>query len=868
MRLDIAPRRLAAPDGDPVALAVEISNTSDVISGYTVRVLGADPSWVRVDEPQPRLFPGESTTVGILLSPPDSLPAGERRIAVQVRELTGAQRTSVEDVVLEVPQRRDLAVTLDPTTVHAGRRGTYGVFLENRGNTTVAGRVVGTDPERRITFRFDPPGFALAPGEHAVLELRASARRRMFGAVEARTFELRVDDGRRPAPPQPELAPVPGTSGSATAPVTSHALDAPASDGVPPDAMGVLVQRPVFTRGLLALLGLLLAVSVFAVVITTALGSVVQQSAADRDLALEVAQARDEPARAGTSSVSGRVLLLSTGEPVPTVSAEIFAESDTAAPVATTSTGDGGEFTFPALTSGGYKLRFRGAGFAEVWYPTAPTDADAEVVTVDEGQDLRDLTVLVGGVPATVSGRVVGQDVAGATVRLELPLDLPPLDGVVAPEPGEAPPQVSSGAVVRSVPVGGDGTFDLTQVPSPAVYDLVTSRPGAATQVQRIDVAAGEVRTGLEIQLLDGDGSISGLVTGTDGPIGGASVVATYGDVAVRTVSLTQDQVGAFTLRGLPTPGTFTVVVTAEGFAPATLNLDLGPGQQLTGVGATLGAASGSLGGTVTAPGDPGGVTVTVTDGAMTRQTVTQSSAPVGSWSVAGLRIPSTYTVTFTRADLESQVLSVSIDGFGRVTAGASSATTVDATMRTATARLTGLVRQSDAQGAVVGPARNVLVTASSGPAQLSVTTASTPAAAAGTFVLEGLAPGTWTVTFSRPGTRPTSMIVTLTAGQERVLEPVLVSPASIGGRVVQGTAGVSGAVVELFLAAEYGTAAPPVATATTDLTGAYLLPDVDAPAFYVVQVRLAPGGPPVATSPPLTLEPSEQETRDFQLGP
>lgn len=868
MRLDIAPRRLAAPDGDPVALAVEISNTGDVISGYTVRVLGADPTWVRVDEPQPRLFPGESTTVGILLSPPDSLPAGERRIAVQVRELTGAQRTSVEEVVLEVPERRDLAVTLDPTTVHAGRRGTYGVFLENRGNTTVAGRVVGVDPERRIAFRFDPPGFALAPGEHAVLELRASARRRLFGAIEARTFELRVDDGRRPPPPQPELAPVPGGSGSSRAAVTSHALDAPAADGVPPDAMGVLVQRPVFTRGLLALIGLLLAVTVFALVITNALGSVVQQSAADRDLALQVAQARDEPARAGSSSIGGQVLQLRTGDPLPGVSVEIYAEADTAAPISTTSTGDAGEFAFPALPAGGYKLRFRGADFEDAWYPTAATDADAEVVTVEEGRDVRDLIALVGGVPATISGTVVGQDVAGATVRLEMPLDVPPLSGLVAPEVGEAPTQVSSGAVVRSVPVGGDGTFELTQVPSPGVFDLVTSRPGATTQIQRIDVAAGEVRTGLEIQLLDGDGSISGVVTGTDGPIGGASVVATFGDASVRTVSLTQDQVGAFTLRGLPTPGTFTVVVTAEGFAPATLNLDLGPGQQLTGVGATLGAAAGSLSGVVTAPGDPGGVTVTVTDGAMTRQTVTQSSDPVGSWVVAGLRIPSTYTVTFTRSDLESQVLSVSIDGFGRVTTGASSASEVDATMRPATARLTGVVRQSDAAGAVVGPAPNVVVTASSGPAQLAVTTASTPAAAAGTFVLEGLAPGTWTVTFSRPGTRPTSTIVTLVAGQERVLEPVLVSPASISGRVTQGTTGVSGAIVELFLAAEFGTAVPPTATTTTDATGAYRLPDVDAPAFYVVQVRLGPGSPPAATSPPLTLEPSEQEIRDFPLGP
>lgn len=866
MRLDVAPRRLATASGEPVALAVEISNTGTVISGYTVRVLGADPSWVTVDEPRPRLFPGESTTVGVLLAPPDSMPAGERRVAVQVRELTGDQRTSVEEVVLEVEERRDLQVALDPTTVTAGRRGVFGVFLENRGNTTVRGRLLGTDPERKITFTFDPPRFDLAPGEHAVLELRAQARRRLFGSPEPRTFELRVDDGRRPAPPSPELAPVPGPSGSSRAAVTSHALDAPAADGEPPAAMGVLVQRPVFTRGLLALLGLLLAITVFALVITTALGSVVQQSAADRDLALAVAQARDQPAGAGTSAVSGQVLDLQTGEPVSDVSVEIFDEADTAAPVTTVSTGETGQFRLAALPAGTYKLRVIGSGLTATWYPASATDADAEPVTLTAGQTVDGLTVLVGGVPATISGTVVGDDVAGAVVRLELPLDGPVLEGRVTPETGEAPSVVSSGAVVRSVPVGGDGRFELTQVPSPAVFDLVTTRLGATTQVQRIDLAAGENRTGLEIQLLDGDGTISGLVTGADGPIGGASVVASFAGTAIRTVSLTQDQVGAFTLRGLPTPGTFTVVVSADGFAPATLTLDLGAGQQLTGVSATLGAASGALSGVVTAPGDPGGVTVTVTDGAVTRQTVTQSSAPVGSWSLSGLRIPSTYTVTFTRPDLESQVVSVSIDGFGRLTTGAASATGVDVTMRSATAVLTGTVRQRGPGG--VAPARNVQVTATSGAEQRVVTTSSTPEADAGRFVLENLPPGTWTVTFSRPGTQTLSTVVTLAAGQTESLEPVLVAPASVAGRVVTGATAVPGAIVELHLADRFGTAAPPVATVRTDDEGRYRFEDVDAPAFYLVQVRLSPGGSPVATSSAVQIEASQQRTVDLQVTP
>ena len=50
-------------------------------------------------------------------------------------------------------------------------------------------------------------------------------------------------------------------------------------------------------------------------------------------------------------------------------------------------------------------------------------------------------------------------------------------------------------------------------------------------------------------------------------------------------------------LRGLPTPGSYTVVVSADGYSPATLNLTLTAGQQLTGVSVVLGRDQASLAG-------------------------------------------------------------------------------------------------------------------------------------------------------------------------------------------------------------------------------------------------------------------------------
>ena len=59
---------------------------------------------------------------------------------------------------------------------------------------------------------------------------------------------------------------------------------------------------------------------------------------------------------------------------------------------------------------------------------------------------------------------------------------------------------------MKTVPIGADGTFALTDVPSPSVYQIRVVKPGYATSIQRIDVGAGETRKGVQIVLRKGDG--------------------------------------------------------------------------------------------------------------------------------------------------------------------------------------------------------------------------------------------------------------------------------------------------------------------------------------------------------------------------
>lgn len=828
MHVVVSPSVLTVAPPQPVLIGITITNTEEVILGASVRILGADRSWIKIDDPEPRLFPGETVVVTAEINVPPGLPAGSRTIAVQVQDLADPTTLSIDEILLDVPADPKLALSIDPPHVTAGKRAQFTTIVVNTGNAVQRVTMSATDPKAKTSFLFRPAEFTLDPGASMPVVLRAKARRKLLGDPTLRPFQV-------------------------------EANAEPASLVPPPPASAVFVQKSLISRASISLLGLLIAVSIFALVIVIALSSVVDRSAADRNLALAVAQARDTPALTGQSSLAGTVVDLMTGIVVEGVSVAAFTADETTQPLLTRATGADGGFTLGGLPAGTYLVRVEGAGYDEVWYPAAAGPGDAQSIEVADGDSVTGLTVVVGGTPASLVGEVLGDDVGGATLAVQLPLDEGILaDAGLTPNAQNGP--IPSGAVVTTAPIGTDGTFEIEDLPSPAVYDLIVTKHGLAPVVQRVDVAAGEHRTGIALTLLAGDGIIEGMVTGAGGPVGEATIEAASQDATARTVSLTDGDVGSFVLRGLPTPGTYTVTVSADGYSSATLLVSLTQGQHLTGLAAVLGSATGSLGGTVSVEdGSPAGVEVTVTDGATTVQTVTQSSNPQGRWQVTGLRIPATYTVTFARTGLASQVVSVRLDGFGNVTQGATNARSVNVTLSSATATLSGTVRQSTGDSDP-DPVGNVTVTLSSGEMQRVVTSASAPASRIGRYLIDGLRPGTYTITFTRQGTTPTSTILTLSAGQHETYDPVLVAPASISGTVTQADTGVptGGLTVNLYLASQYGTAAGPVTSTVTGSDGRYAFMEVDAPEHYIVEIRTAPGSTIVATSAPISLAASD----------
>jgi hypothetical protein len=249
---------------------------------------------------------------------------------------------------------------------------------------------------------------------------------------------------------------------------------------------------------------------------------------------------------------------------------------------------------------------------------------------------------------------------------------------------------------------------------------------------------------------------VSGLVTAGGQPVGGVTVRATGGKGTQETTSLTEGAVGSFTFSGLGGPATYVLTFTKDGFATQSHQIQTPGGDGPLDVGTiTLGRAGGSISGTVTGPdGSPvGGVAITATLGTAT--VASTASAADGS-------TPATYALTF------------SFDGFATQTKVVTLASGADAPdggvqlARDGAGTITGLVTRGAAGNATcppgVCPLGGVTVTVTDGTNTYETTTATQPEAQAGRFSISGLAAGTYSVAFARPGYVSQSTSVTLAA--------------------------------------------------------------------------------------------------------
>lgn len=782
------PPSIDVSPGEPATFIVTITNASTMIDAYRSQVFGIDPEWVTVEPARLSLFPHDVENVMVTIALPADYPAAHRTLAISVRSENDPEEFALDQVQMSVQPLSTAAVAIDPVVVTAGKTAVFGVVVTNEGNAPIRATAVGTDPEDTARFVFEPPVVVVPAGRAEVIRVTASGGRAWFGQPRARGFKLGVEADRRV------------------------------------EAVATFIQRPRIGRWLLSLLGLLLAAAVFAAVLSRTFNKVVDEATVDNGIienALAPGAAGGVQVPVNPAGISGVVVSSSSGTGVAGIQADLFVADNTEVPFATAATDGQGTYNFSSLGAGAYKLRFSGAGFDGVWFGGSPTPADAAEIEAKLGEVTPLEPFSISARPGSVSGTIEADDPGGAVVTLTVRGQQDPL----------------TPALVAQAESSADGSFLFEEVPSPAVYQMEVSKAGHAVEQRDIVLGPAQALEGIEITLRPGDGVVSGTVSSATGPLGGATVTATDGTTTIETVSLTEGTVGGFVLRNLATPGRYTLTVSREGYADESRSVTLDTAQTVPDFNVTLASAIGSISGRVSVAdlGPTGGITVTITGGDVTLETTTVSQGDVGMFEVDQLPIPASYTVTFSRDGLLSQVRLVDLDPH----AGRIDVTGVDATLVLDRAVVRGIVRDVDGQ-----PAARARVELTDGTTVYQFLTADDPP---GRFEFGAVAAGAYTLSAELTGTTPVIVLVNVQASDVKDIELRLGAQASLSGRVLRfdpetsTTGPFEGAVVRLFAPPDFpANRNAALQIVTTDANGNFRFSGLAAPADYIVAVYVS----------------------------
>lgn len=748
MRVQLETGTLTVAPGAVVTLKVEVFNESTVIEGMSARIMGLDSQWVRARPSRLALFPATSGEIALRIEVPPEFPAGVHELLVEVVSSVEPVEVHTTPFVLDVQPATDALVVLEPSRVTGRTKGQFVATVVNEGNVPIEVALVAADQERALQFRFEPAVVAVPAGQSASSTVLIRARRRPFGASIDRGFQVVAStrDAEYPAP-------------------------------------GVFAHQPLVPRGVLTALLLLSIVAVWAAVFLVVLGSILDKDGADKAPppsffatsaavlestggagadgaggaggagAAAGANGGDKvDARAVGGSVAGVVRAASDDQPVGRITVDaVRITRDGPITVASSATDDEGAFEIGALPPGNYVVKYSAPGFEDVWYPDAPTIDDAERFRLGALEPADGFDVSIVGEPGSLAGVIDTGSIPGAV----------PVAVVLRPVVGGVP-----GQPVASTTAGVDNAFSAVSLPTPALYEVTVSAPGyqPSTLVERL--SGGEQRLTTTIRLTAGEGSISGLVTDGTTALGGVTVTAMSGEVDLTTATPTSGAVGRFDLSGLPTPGTYLLTFNREGFGGETVAVDLGPGEVRTDLDVVLVRGTGAISGRVTstAGGGLGDVSVSVSGNGVTTSTSSLTAGGIGNYAVGGLSTPGRYTLTFSREGFSTATVAVDLGPSGL-------ASGIDVALAPTTATVRGNVSDRCSLTGITG----VAITASNGEVDVTTSAASGPA---GDFILTGLVPGSYAISFVASGFPTETILVAVDPGAA-LTRNVQMGPAS-----------------------------------------------------------------------------------------
>lgn len=323
---------------------------------------------------------------------------------------------------------------------------------------------------------------------------------------------------------------------------------------------------------------------------------------------------------------------------------------------------------------------------------------------------------------------------------------------------------------VGSAATQADGTYLLTGL-FPTAYELKFSAEGyrpAWLSGAGGDGASPSDRTPLSLEpavttaagdtvLTGKSGSLRGTINPGDGvtppPTTEVTVRLLTNEGGRRFGASQKTSTGSYSFTNLVTPGTYQISFVTPGYGATSVVEELDGGEDRMRPDVLLGAAGGQISGTVEdGAGVLGGATVTTAVAGRTVSVQTPTVGDVGRFTLENLPTPGTYVVTISAPGHGSKSVPVTLE------AGASAQRTFSLT--TGTTSISGTVY--GLQHAALGGVRVTLGGVGSADGSSPTTTTITEGTAVGSFSLNDLPPGDYTLTFEHPGYAPQTQPVRL----------------------------------------------------------------------------------------------------------
>ena len=692
----LTPVLVAAPGGR-VRCRLRVENDAPAPSGFRLRVIGFDPSHILWPPPSPPLEPGSSVELEIELAVPEAFAAGQHAIGIEVTPDRPGMAPVLAAVTLSVGRVEDVAMAVVPAVIRGNRRGRFKLDIDNRSDRPVELELSGEAPDLEI--RMEPEQVTLGPGERVRTSGRISAPRLVGGdpvqhsvtiAARSRSAPVYASATFQQRPLFPRglrlavamlLVIAVGAAGifvgyrwwdAREQEARPHLvdtdgdgiLDSPATEEVDTDGDGV-PDTP----------GNELVDSDGDGVVDTPAAVVAAELAEEQAMGPPQEGGSDLPTRAtlgGTvaagdggqaEGVNVTLTPVDLGAPLPERATQLgfrngrlvevegfgggklwparFGRYDpvirtgirqTESVPDVTTTDERGVWFFGGITIGqSYEVAFSQPGF----------DTQAFIVTPDASGKPIDLPVELQPARGAVRGTVSGPN--GPLGNVELVLS----DGDLVFNSASA----SAGEV---------GTFEFTGVSTPGTYTLTATAPGLGTEVVQVTLEPGEQRSGVDIRMSAGVGSISGRITEAGQPLGGVTLTASNGETTVTTTSLTEGATGTYLFPRLEIPGRYTITASLEGYMTQTRVVNLTG--NATGVDFDMVKRTGTIVGLVESSNGGGlpGVNVRVSRDELAFDTQTAVAPDAGAFTIPDLP-PGTYLVEFSRYDHAEHSVTVTV---------------------------------------------------------------------------------------------------------------------------------------------------------------------------------------------------------------